>query len=275
MRLVLAWILAAVALMSGTYALAQDEIDLSYLYINNPFDDNLLCTVDEALAFYEALDEYTSLVEAISNLDGPLQLFLWSARFTQWFNEAEQDSYGAGNPTVALERDAYYLVIQHLIGEDVEPLEQSAYARALEMAAADRERLAAVESTPVEELAINLAVTEVPLCTVGQAMAFYSTFDGFYVESGGLESIKDSESLRDWAHQIHAWSDENWTPLLQERCGQMQSFIGFLETSAYGAALHNMVIGGQETLEVFYDTMDILYDWIAEEMAALEPYMAA
>jgi len=266
-------LLIALALMSGTFALAQDEIDLTYLYINNPFDDNLLCTADEALAFYEALDEYPSHVEAIRNIDGPLQLFLWSARFTQWFNEAEQDCYGAGNLTVALERNAYYLVIQHMIGEEAELPEQTAYTRALEMAAADRELLAADESIPDEELAINLAVTEVPLCTIGQAMAFYSTFDGFYVESGGLEGIKDSDSLGDWTKQIHAWSDENWTPLLEEHCGQMKSFIGFLETSAYGAALHNMVIGGQKTLEVFYDTMDILYDWIAEEMAALESYM--
>lgn len=242
------------------------------MYINNPFDNNLLCTVDEASAFYAALDEYPTHVEAIRNTDGPLQLFLWSAQFTQWFNEAEQDCYGAGNLTVALERHAYDLIIQHLIGEVVELPEQTAYTRSLELEAVDRELLSGDKPIAEDELAINLAVSEVPLCTVEQAIAFYSTFDGFYIESRGLEAIKDSDSLGNWAKRIHGWSDENWTPLLEERCGQMQSFIDFLKASAYGAALNSMVIGGQKTLEVFYDTTDILYDWVAQEMAALESY---
>ncbi|MCY4020214.1 MAG: hypothetical protein OXG39_12480 [Chloroflexi bacterium] len=270
MRIVTVWILFALLFLSGAFALAEDEIELEYVYINNPFNDNFVCTVEEALAFYEELDEFPALVDAIVDIDSGPQLFLWAVRFSQWTNAAEQNCYGAGNATVALERHAYYIAIQHMIAEEAILPEESAYTRALHMSTIDRESLAADKPLSEKELAINLAVSEVPLCTVEQAMAFYATIDEFYVESIDLELVTDEESLGDWATQFYAWLEENWVPLQEEPCGQMKSFSDFLESFTYGTALAQLTIAGQQTLNAFDDTMEILYDWIGEEMDWLE-----
>ncbi|MCY4071529.1 MAG: hypothetical protein OXG60_09520 [Chloroflexi bacterium] len=270
MRIVTVWILLACVFLSGVFALAQDEIDLGYVLINNPFNDNLVCTVEEALAFYEELDEFPALIDAIADIDSGPKLFLWAVRFSRWANAAEQTCYGTGNATVALERHAQYIAIQHMIGEEAILPEENAYTRARDMSTIDRESLAADKTISEEELAINLVVSEVPLCTVERAMAFYATFDEFYVESIDLGLVTDEASLGDWATQFYAWSEENWAPLQEEPCGQMKSFIDFLESFAYGTALAQLTIAGQQTLNAFDDTMEILYDWIGEEMDWLE-----
>ena len=270
MRVAAVWILLASVFFSGAFALAQDEIDLEYVYINNPFDDNFVCTVEEALAFYEELDKYPALIDAIADIDSGPKLFLWAVRFSRWTNAAEQNCYGAGNATVALERHAHYIAIQHMIAEEPTLPEENAYTRALHVSTIDLESLAADKPVSEKELAINLAVSEVPLCTVEQAMAFYATIDEFYVESSDLGLVTDAESLAGWATQFSAWSNENWAPLQDEPCGQVKSFIDFLESFSYGTALAQLTISGHQTLRAFDDTMEILYDWIGEEMDWLE-----
>ena len=275
MRIVTVWILLASVLFSGAFALAEGGIDLEYVYINNPFNDNFVCTVEEALAFYEELDEFPALIGAIVDIDSGPQLFLWAVRFSRWSNAAEQNCYGAGNATVALEHHAHYIAIQHMIGEEPILPEENAYTRAQRMSTIDRESLAADKPVSEEELAINLAVSEVPLCTVERAMAFYATYDEFYVESIDLGSVTDEESLRGWAAQFYAWSEENWAPLQDEPCGQVKSFIDFLESFSYSTALAQLTIAGHQTLNAFDDTMEILYDLIGEEMDWLEENLDA
>jgi len=270
MRVVMTWILLALVFLSGTFALAEDEIDLGYVYINNPFNNNIVCTVEEALAFYEELDEFPALIDAIADIDSGPKLFLWAVRFSQWASAAEQTCYGTGNATVALERHALYIAIQHMIGEEAILSEENAYTHAQDMSTIDRELLAADKPVSEEALAINLAVSEMPLCAVERAMAFYATFDEFYVKSIELGSVTDEESLRDWAAQFYARSEKNWAPLQEEPCGQMKSFIDFLESFTYGTALAQLTIAGQQTLNAFDDTMEILYDWIGQEMDWLE-----
>ena len=271
-RIVLAWILVLLVLLSGTSTLAEDEIDLEHVIINNPFDEKFVCTVEEAIAFYDAFDEYPAHIDAIGGIESGTELYVWILQFTRWSNAAEQSCFGAGNATFALIKQAYIIAIQQMTDEEVELPEQNAYSRALEMATVDRELLTGEKLVAEDELAINLADSEVPLCAVDQAMAFYATIDAFYVESIDLGSVVDEETLASWAAQFYAWSKENWGPLRDEPCGQMQSFINFLESFAFGTALSQLTSGGPQTLNVFDDIMELLYDLIAEEMAALEAY---
>lgn len=275
MRALFLLLVLALALLSGAFAFAQDEINLEYIYINNPFDDALVCTVEEAAAFYDALDAFPAQIAAIEDIDSPLKLMLWDRGFSQWFNEAEQTCYGTGNATVALERQARYLALHHMIGEDAMLPEENAYTRAIDMAAVDRELMDGDQLVAKDELAINLAVSEVPLCTVEQALAFYATIHEFFVQSIDVGTIADEEHLKEWATAFYTWTEENWAPLLEEPCGQMQSFVDFLDSFAAGTALAQLGIAGDLTLGAFEQTRDLLLDWIAEEYAALEPYADA
>lgn len=273
MRNSAAWILIILLLSDATIALAQDDIELEYLYINNPYGDAYFCTAEQALAFYEALDEYPALVEEISDISTGVVLLMWTFRFASWYETAEQECYGAGNPPVELERDARYLAIQHMTGEEAILPEENAYTRALEMSIADRETLEEDETTSEYDLEVNREIVEVPLCDVERAMAFYETTDAFVEASSGIAGISDRDSLREWAAEFYTWSDESWAPLLEEPCGQMKSFIAFLESFAYGAALAQLTGTGEITLKVFDETMELLGGWMVEEIAWLQDYL--
>lgn len=268
-------VLVALAMLSAAFAFAQDELNLEYIYINNPFDDNFVCSAEEASNFYQALEGFPAQIEAIEDIDSPLKLMLWDRGFSQWFNEAEQTCYGTGNATVALERQARYIAIQHMIGEDAELPEENAYTRAVDMATVDRELMTGDRPVAEDELAINLAVSELPLCTIEEAMAFYATIGDFFVQSIDVGMISDEDQLKEWANAFYTWTEENWTPLLEKPCGQMQSFIDFLDSFAAGTALAQLGIAGDLTLGAFEQIRDILLDLFAEEYAALETYVDA
>ncbi|MCY4062918.1 MAG: hypothetical protein OXG53_11170 [Chloroflexi bacterium] len=273
MRIVTVWILLASVLLSGAIGLAQNEIDLEYLYVNNPYDDNYFCTAEQALEFYDALDGFPGLVEAIEKIRTGTALMVWNLLFTSWYESAEQDCYGAGNMTVELEHQARYIAIQHMSGEEAELPEENAYSLALAMSTADRELLDRDETASDYDLEINRAIVEVPYCTVEEAIVFYSSFGGFLEASGAMTAVSDQDSLKDWATQYFEWSGENWAPLLEEPCGQLPSLIAFLESFAFGAALAQLTAAGEVSIETFNENMNILDGWIAEEVVWLEEYL--
>lgn len=243
---------------------AQDDDFLQRLYINDPFDEPGLCTIEQAREFYATLDEFEQLLDRVADLEDELAVVEWAFELSYWYQEAEVDCYGGIVETTRLEHDGYERLLDHW--SDLEALsEQDALTRAREMAAADFEAIAGDE-IPESHLALNRAYTKRSLCNGSQAAEFYSTLKNYEDIALSADAIHSLSTLREWATAFRAWRSEAWGQFTDEPCGATLFFITFYGSFAYSVAMNQLGIYGETVLELFAGFMQDMQANAADDL---------
>ena len=247
---------------------AQANDYLQRLYINDPFDEPGLCTIKQAEAFYQTLDDFEQLLDRVSDLEDEQAIVEWAFELSYWYQETEADCYGGIVETTRLEHDGYERLLDHWSGLE-ELSEQDALTRAREMAAADLEAIASDEILE-RDLALNRAYTERRLCNAAQTIAFYETLEDYKDTTLSADAIHSLSTLREWTAAFRAWRSEAWGQFMAEPCGATSFFITFYGSFAYSVAMNQLGDYKATVLKAFAGFMQDMQAYAADDLRFIE-----
>ena len=247
---------------SGSEAAPQSAADSGRkLLINSHVDDLVLCTREQATAFYASLDGYFDLRARLNDVDDLDALGDWFAEFNGWRDAhwgQQSAKVGTGITLMiqALNAHMYHSVIEQFVGEVAEIPVDKAVADLRKMAVVD-EAAMELNDSPNVELEINRMARQIPRCGEERALEYYGTRSGYEQATGTLLKVDSWPSLREWLVKFHEWRQEAWGDYYARPCGDILGDMYYVESRTYlYAFMHNVGEDvNQEFLELNVSTL--------------------
>ena len=269
------WSVMILAFAAMTQICAAQDDDLnSRLLVNDSLEDSILCTGEQAAAFYATLDGFFEQFGELADVNNIDSLLSWHREYQLWWfwnwDSLETDAcFGVLFNIYMLERSKGYAAIERIIDSDDASGEYIAMFNLRAMAEADLASIAAGDYD-YGALEINGVVSDAALCSNEQAAAFYKALAVFASEMEKLSQKEDIDSLTAWASEFHLWREDEWKKFYEQPCGVAPFMMYFLEMTAYDAAREIVTSGSQAALRIFGPILQSYYDRAAEELAVIE-----
>ena len=250
------------SVFSGSDATPQTVADSDRkLLINSSVDDLVLCTREQALAFYASLDGYFALHASLSEVEDLDELGDWFAEYNGWRDAhwgQQSANIGTGISLMiqALKAHIYHSVIEQFVGEAAEIPADKAVADLRKMAVAD-EAAMELNDSPNVELEINRIAMQIPRCGEERALEYYGTRPGYEQVTDALLRVDSWGALREWLATFHEWRYEAWGDYYARPCGGILGDMYYVEARTYLYAFMRAVGEdvNQEFLELNVSTL--------------------
>ena len=281
MYLVRVWILILTLAVFGFITVAQDDANNDQaLFINYVIDHPTLCTREQAISFFELLDEFEQHLNDLALVRDMYTLGSWLDEHNAWVNEYwsqfnDDACDGTGYQLRALQSWARYMMLEQmfdvLTGFSIDdllvnpPRDKWVAARAL----ADGD-LAAMERSedPNIQLELNRVPSDFARCGTEQTLEFYATIDGFEKNADQLLELDSWESLKSWAFNFHLWRKEAWGTFFERPCGSTLALINYVDSKIYLAGM-TQVAGGDPS-DLLAKTIENWRIVAVEDLAVVE-----
>ncbi|MCY4062919.1 MAG: hypothetical protein OXG53_11175 [Chloroflexi bacterium] len=207
------------------------------LLINSSVDELILCTREQATAFYASLDGYFALHESLAQVDDLDELGDWFEESNSW-KEANWSHYPAKIGTgisimiQALNAQMHHSVIEQFVGEVAEIPADQAVADLRKMAVVDQAAME-LNDSPDIELELNRIARQMPRCGEDRALEYYATRAGYEQVTDPLRRVDSWGSLREWLVTFHEWRQEAWADFYAQPCGVILGDLYYLESRTY------------------------------------------
>ena len=232
------------------------------LLINSTVDDLVLCTREQATAFYASLEGYFALHDRLMQVGDLDELGDWFADYNDWkgahwTEDAATVGTGISLMIQALNAHMYHSIIEQFVGDVLEIPADKAVADLSKMAVVDQAAMA-LNDSPDVELELNRIVSQIPRCDEDRALEYYGTRAGYEMATDPLRKVDSWPTLREWLLTFHQWRQETWGEFYARSCGDILGDMFYVESRTYLYAFMHTVGEDvdQRFLELNMSTME-------------------
>ena len=207
------------------------------LLINSKVDGLVLCTREQATAFYASLEGYFTLHDRLTQVDDLDDLGDWFAEYNDWqdanwTHDAATVGTGISLMIQALNAHMNHSVIEQFVGEVTDIPADKAVADLSKMAVVDQATMA-LNDSPNVELELNRIVTQIPRCDEDRALEYYATLAGYEMATDPLRKVDSWPALREWLLTFHQWRQATWGDFYARSCGDILGDMFYVESRTY------------------------------------------
>lgn len=239
MKLIRTLILIYSIAAGGVGAWSQNDGIDPPLRINWLLSDFKPCGVEDIAILQSVLADIQTQADYIPIVANAGTLRLWISINHDWINDILRPRIAGGCLSVRhlylhLDRSLYVRLFNQVFRPEREVSQDDNIHKVRELLDADQETVEDGEVAASEWL-INRTITDLPPCTVEEALDFFNLIDSYEREVRNVLSIPsdDAGAVKAYAEQYETWAQEALSPFYERPCGETLVLIHFMETIAY------------------------------------------